>query len=327
MFTILNSVMVSGAVQIISLLYLAFGARSFDRTFDIATTSDGRFQWPTDFSRDVQPVPCHSHNDYWRARPVYDAVLAGCTSIEADVWLIDDELFVGHSRASLTRNRTLDSLYIEPLTDILHKQNPITELNPEPSSELHGVFDTDATQSLVLLIDFKTDGSALWPHVVSQLEHLRQRGFLTHFDGKSLVSRPITVVATGNAPFDLVTSNSTYRDIFFDAPLDNLFNGGGDESSGANTASSPYDSTNSFFASTSFRKNIGSVWWTPTSEQMDSIRIQIDAAHHRGLKARYWETPSWPKGLRNHVWNVLVKEGVDYLNVDDLKAATQGTWN
>jgi len=40
------------------------------------------------------PVPCHLHNDYWRPRPLLDAISTGSASVEADVWLIDDQLYV-----------------------------------------------------------------------------------------------------------------------------------------------------------------------------------------------------------------------------------------
>ena len=80
--------------------------------------------WPTDFSADVQPVACHSHNDYWRKEPLFSALEAGCTGVEADVWLFDEELFVGHSTQSLSSQRTLRTLYIDPLLSILHAQNP-----------------------------------------------------------------------------------------------------------------------------------------------------------------------------------------------------------
>jgi len=49
-------------------------------------TGTGSLAWyPTDFLRDVVPVPCHSHNDYWRKVPVFSALHMGCTGIEADV--------------------------------------------------------------------------------------------------------------------------------------------------------------------------------------------------------------------------------------------------
>ena len=53
--------------------------------------------WRDDFSRDIVPKKCHSHNDYWRSVPLFSALAAGCTSVEADVWLAEDgALLVSH---------------------------------------------------------------------------------------------------------------------------------------------------------------------------------------------------------------------------------------
>jgi hypothetical protein len=39
--------------------------------------------------------PIHSHNDYWRDVPFYSALSVGAFSVEADVWLLNDTLYVG----------------------------------------------------------------------------------------------------------------------------------------------------------------------------------------------------------------------------------------
>lgn len=342
----------------------------------------GLSSWPTDFSRDINPTPCHSHNDYWRRVPLFSAIEVGCIGVEADIWLFDEELFVGHSVASLTRNRTLDSLYINPLLDILSKQNPTLTMLPDDTAQPHGVFDTDPEQTLILLIDFKTSGSALWPYVQSALQPLREKNYLTRSNGTQVTRGPITVVGTGNTPFDLVNSDETnpHHDVFFDAPLGEMYEAtnsgdlldatsitegrpentikgeaateesiniadtikvssenakerrsdkeGQGRSGTVSGNANAYTTSNSYYASVSFGDTIGQLWDGEFSEhQMDVLRGQIKGAHARGLKARYWELPFWPISLRNHVWDVLVKEGVDLLNVDDLKGATRRNWN
>ncbi|KAF2767102.1 hypothetical protein EJ03DRAFT_337923 [Teratosphaeria nubilosa] len=323
----------------------------------------GLKDYPTDATRDVLPIPCHSHNDYWRRVPMFDAIHWGCTSIEADVWNFDEELYIGHDLASLTRNRTLQNLYINPLVDLLDKMNPKTDFT---NAKGHGVFDADPQQTLVLLIDFKTKGHSTFPLVSKQLEALREKDYLTFWDGIEIHRRAVTVVGTGNTPFDLVVNSTTHRDIFFDAPLDKMWelprdpissqdpvhNRDGDLDYGdamalpsRTTPLSPpssgqgrvgieniqsvddFSPENSYYASTSFTRTIGFVWRGHLSpRQMDIIRGQIRGAKRRGLKARYWDTPSWPIALRNHVWHVLMKEGADVLNVDDLRAAAVDTW-
>jgi hypothetical protein len=287
-----------------------------------------------DITRDVTPVPCHSHNDYWRRIPLYDALHWGCTGVEADVWLFDNELFVGHNTNALTQNNTFRSMYVDPLVAMLDHKNTVSDF-ATPSIVKNGIFDTEPSQTLVLLVDFKNDGHDIFPVVSEQLSAFREKGYLTYFNGTSVVSGAITVVATGNAPFDLITANSTYRDIFFDAPLDKLDDTAATTTSKRDgqgtvgtTPDSHFDSTNSYYASVNFGSSIGWLWFGHFSgAQMEKVRTQIRTAEQRGLKSRYWSAPKWPIGLRNRVWRVLVDEGVGYLNGDDLKGMAELDWN
>ncbi|WEW57439.1 Altered inheritance of mitochondria protein 6 [Emydomyces testavorans] len=325
-----------GFIQFISLAYgvfLSFFPSYIDETVDRwgRPGEPGEYlaHWPTDKTADITPVACHSHNDYWRRVPLYSAIQAGCIGVEADVWLFDNELYVGHTKSSLGVNRTLTSLYIDPLVHLLDKQNPRTRFQPDRLDPPNGIFDTKPSQTLALLVDFKTNGHDIWPRLTLQLSPLRSRGYLTHFNGTNVIERPITVVATGNAPFDLVMANSSYRDIFFDAPLAELAVSASTKArTELTTVSIPYNHTNSYYASVSFHKSIGFPWRFQLSEkQRDLVRAQIKGAHDRGLKVRYWDTPVWPYTLRNQIWTDLVREGVDYLNVDDLKSATKKDWS
>ena len=322
--------------------------------------------WPTDASRNIRPVACHSHNDYWRRVPLYSAIQAGCASVEADVWLFDQELYVGHTESSLTLERTLRSLYIEPLLDLMHRQNQKTRFS-QHEKPLRGIFDTDPLQTLVLLIDFKNLSTELYAELLKQLSPLRENGYLTYFNGTAIVEHPITIVCSGNAPFDLIAANQTYLDVFFDAPLDKLADQSQDwpnpsripdherrpvssshivslrksaDSIGRSTVnptfstappmtSSPTNFTwqNSYYGSTSFDKAIGHITGSRLSQpQLQLLRAQIHGAHQKGLKVRYWDVPYWPTGLRNHIWHILYREGVDVLSVDDLVGATRRDW-
>ncbi|KAI9736177.1 MAG: Altered inheritance of mitochondria protein 6 [Cirrosporium novae-zelandiae] len=380
-----------GIIQLVTIIF-GLGAALFpdhvgdliEKYAQIRKEAESRASWPTDFTRDIHPIPCHSHNDYWRRVPFYSALSAGCVGVEADVWFFDDgELYVGHNTFSLTPHRTLASLYLNPILDLLKKQNPDTRFIKSSDGNLNGVYDVDPSQSLNLLIDFKTSGDITWPAVRNALEPLRSPvNYLTHFNGSHVVKGPVTIVVTGNAPFDVLTANKNYRDMFFDAPLDEMWmdreslvdgywpswedtapgevlvegegsaeediddpsllssirNFVGGSSSGnlkrtrgqdlgqghTGTPSNPnvFDPSNSYYASADFRKAVGHLWRLRLSpRQMGLIRGQVRGAHARGLKVRYWGTPGWPVSLRDHVLEVLVKEGVDIVNVDDLKAA------
>src|SRR2546421_3613490 len=64
------------------------------------------------------PVPlihCHAHNDYEHPHPFFDAATCGFCSFEADINLVDGKLLVAHSRAAVRPERTLESLYLDPM--------------------------------------------------------------------------------------------------------------------------------------------------------------------------------------------------------------------
>lgn len=63
-------------------------------------------------------LPAYAHNDYANARPLADALAAGYRGVEADVFLVDGELRVGHDRRRAARGGTLDALYLAPLAEL-----------------------------------------------------------------------------------------------------------------------------------------------------------------------------------------------------------------
>ncbi|KAI8627650.1 hypothetical protein F5Y19DRAFT_160814 [Xylariaceae sp. FL1651] len=337
--TLLGSIILAGIILISIALSIARSLWGIEDDPDKVFASWGKpssgtesLAWyPTDFLRDVIPVPCHSHNDYWRKVPVFSALHAGCTGVEADVWLFDNdpELYVGHDTAALTPHRTFQSLYVNPLVEILERNNPQT---PFYNDTRRGVFDTDPDQALVLLIDLKTDGARTFHQVQAQLGPLRAGNWLTYVEDGVVHERQITVVGTGNTPFDMVMQNSTYRDIFFDAPLNKMY----EDPDAPDVAGAPdadpevisyvYNSTNSVYASVNFKREVGFVLTRLSKGQLRKIRGQIKGAHKRGLKVRYWNTPAWPINLRNSIWHTLLAEGADILNADDLRAATRRRW-
>ena len=100
-------------------------------------------------------VPVHSHNDYWRSQPLEEALEAGCLSIEADVLIRGGELLVGHGPGEVTDERTLTSMYLSPLADIVRARNRVYPQDHRP---------------LILLVDLKTE----WDSSKSTLEAVLQ---------------------------------------------------------------------------------------------------------------------------------------------------------
>ena len=57
----------------------------------------------------------HSHNDYDRNVPFWNAYSQGMNSIEIDLVLVDQALFVAHDVVDAQLERTMERLYLEPL--------------------------------------------------------------------------------------------------------------------------------------------------------------------------------------------------------------------
>ncbi|KAK2005827.1 hypothetical protein LZ32DRAFT_596551 [Colletotrichum eremochloae] len=308
---------------------------------------DGISRWLTDFTRSVIPRNCHSHNDYWRPYPLFSALAAGCVGVEADVWLSDNgfDLLVGHDRGSLSSERTLQTMYLDPLLTILEQQNqqePIT-----PFEQARGVFHTHPDTTLVLLIDVKTNPTDTWPLLINQLEPFRKRQSLTRFEHietspgniteQGIWPGPITVVGTGlldRATFFDQKHRSyadygTYHDTFIDAPLSTLAQDNGFSrplGQIASDLSQLWSANDAYYASASFKTTIGSVRTGFTQKQRNKVKAQVQAARRSGLKSRYWDIPDWPIGYRDYIWRVLTEEHVDMLNVDDLESADRRGW-
>lgn len=199
--------------------------------FDSSATETNRSMddvslWLDKLSHSVVPLMCHSHNDYWRPYPLFSALAAGCTGIEADVWLSDDgkDLLVGHDRGSLSPNKTFQSMYLEPLLDILDYRNPDeTWVNNTVYDRARGVFEMQPDTSVVLMIDVKEKPMAVRPLVLQQLEPLRQKRFLTRYEvvfpeagfveRQTLWPGPHVVVGSGDNEPHLAQSSLSQRHV------------------------------------------------------------------------------------------------------------------
>ncbi|KAG6911901.1 hypothetical protein DXG01_000148 [Tephrocybe rancida] len=269
-------------------------------------------RYPTQFTQGIVPKQIHSHNDYWRDVPLLTAISFGVQSVEADVWLVDGQLLIGHEMAALTKERTLDSVYIQPLLNILAQQNPVNQFNVNQTRP-NGVFDTSSGTPLQLLVDMKTDGVQTLPFVLKAMEPLRKAKYLTTASQGSLTTGAVTAVGTGNTPLEGIKALEP-RDLFFDAPLNGLTN---------SSINATWDVTLAPIASVDYDAVVG---WNGiqdiTEQQRSTITNLVQTAHSLGIKARFWDTPGWPIQARDNVWKELTNDGADWLNADDLEAAS-----
>ncbi|KAI9374469.1 hypothetical protein BJX61DRAFT_294016 [Aspergillus egyptiacus] len=301
-----------------STLFLAFPTEAVPGSPELQsilknTHKSPAYSYPTDFTRGILPIPVHSHNDYWRDVPFYTALSHGCISVEADVWLYNGTLFVGHDQSSLTDERTFESLYVNPILEVVERQNPESKFLTEETK--NGVFDASTGQTLYLFVDSKTSGPETFEAVIAALEPLREKGYLTTLKGnETLIEGPVTVIGTGNTPYDMVGPVAD-REYFYDGPLATLDEGG------ITALISP-------IASTSFTSAIGELSMKDadsvlSNKQLSTLRSQISVAKEKGILARYWGAPAYPIRARNLLWATLLSEGVGLLNADDLAAAAE----
>lgn len=262
------------------------------------------------------------------------------------MWLTEDgtDLTVGHDEASLTADRTLKSMYLNPLVNILDRMTAGSEdLGGLKTAKPKGVFRAEPDTTLVLLIDVKTQSSETWPLVVEQLSALRDKQYLRRYENGVLKSGPITIVGTGNIASDQSAFTSTnvdptrpfdeYHDTFLDAPLASLPQPADTLGKGKAIFTQPdeaaqrWTNKTAYYASASFKTTIGSVVTGFSPSQLSTLRTQIATAATLGLKSRYWDTPNWPVAYRDYLWSVLEREGVGVLNVNDLAGFVRGDWD
>ncbi|WP_339734243.1 phosphatidylinositol-specific phospholipase C/glycerophosphodiester phosphodiesterase family protein [uncultured Gimesia sp.] len=225
----------------------------------------------------------HAHNDYRHRRPLWDALKNGFWSVEADIFLVDGELLVGHSRSELSRERTLRTLYLKPLKEYFKK---------------HPLKTDEKSPPFTLLIDIKTDGEDVYPVLRNQLREYE--GLLcTYQDGK-MIRGPVQVVISGDRPKEMIEAdNPRYAGI--DGRLSDL---NSDQPSDLMPLIS--DRWTSHFEYRGKGK-------MPEAEKV-KLREIVKQAHAAGRRVRFWATPE-----SEELWQELVNAEVDHINTDELE--------
>jgi hypothetical protein len=233
----------------------------------------------------AQPLErAHAHNDYEHERPLFDALDQGFTSVEADVWLVDGELYLGHDGPDLTR--TLRGRYLEPLAQRFRADG----------GSLYPHWDG----TLRLLIDVKSDGSAAWPVLERQLA--RYPELMTTYRQGRVHEGAVTAVVSGNRDLPAMQSATTRRS-FYDGRLSDL-------GKGISPDLMPLVSNN--------WSAIGYTGGPFTDAHRAALRSAVDRAHAEGYEIRFWATPDAPGATRDTVWAEELAADVDVYNTDDL---------
>ncbi|GGN51685.1 hypothetical protein GCM10011579_007800 [Streptomyces albiflavescens] len=231
----------------------------------------------------------HAHNDYEHPRPLFDALDHRFGSVEADIYLVGDQLLVAHDPVELDPTRTLESLYLDPLAARV-KAN-------------HGAVYRGYRTPLQLLIDIKTEGSSTYLELDRHLRRYRHL-FTTYAHGR-VYPGPVTAVISGDRAARTPMEVQSVRRAFYDGRLADL-------GSAAPASFIPLISDN---------WTLNFTWLGdgpfPDAER-EKLRGIIAAAHARRQKVRFWATPDLAGPARDALWGELLAADVDYLNTDDL---------
>lgn len=231
----------------------------------------------------------HAHNDYLHPRPLFDALDHRFGSLEADIFLVGDQLLVAHDAVELDPARTLESLYLDPLARRV-KAN-------------HGSVYRGYRKPIQLLIDLKTEGSSTYLELDRHLRRYKHL-FTTYAYGR-VFPGPVTAVISGDRAARIPMEAQTVRRAFYDGRLADL--------------GSPAPA--SFIPLISDNWTLNFTWQGigpfPEAERQ-KLRGIISAAHSRRQKVRFWATPDLEGPARDALWGELLAADVDYLNTDDL---------
>jgi len=237
------------------------------------------------FVASAEPMPlirAHAHNDYEHKRPLFDALEQGLCSVEADIFLVDGQLLVGHTRRSLKPERTLESLYLLPLKERIAKNGGrVYRSGPE----------------FTLLIDIKTKGEPTYAVLKTVLA--KYADMINAPSVGAAPGRAINVVATGNRPADVIAADAS-RLVGIDGTMSDL-----DSDQPANLIPLISDNWRAHFK----WRGKGPI----PPEEREKIRSAVQKAHAHGRRLRFWATPD-----NTAIWQELYDDGVDLLNVDDL---------
>lgn len=227
----------------------------------------------------------HSHNDYKRKRPLYDALDNGFFSIEADIFYNKGKFSVAHTRFGIRKHRTLEQLYLIPLKQIVENNNGRVYTNGLPEFEL--------------MIDFKGKWT---PEYMRLLEKklLEYASLFTRYENGIHQAGAVKVILSGSRYLKWI-ENDNPRLFCVDA--------------GMELVGTTYDNhlmcRNSMPYRNMFKwRGCGNM----PAEEKQTLRQLCEYAKKHGRKIRFWACPE-----REKIWRELLDAGVGWVNVDRLQ--------
>lgn len=199
------------------------------------------------------PLPnAFAHNDYEHERPLVEALQQGFTNVEADIHLVDGELYVSHDRPK-SNTPLLKDLYLKPLQQILKKNQ--------------GRIYPDWNGTFLLMIDIKTEASRTYQVLKEQLKQFPE-----------LLNNPyFKIFISGNRPFEEIR-NEALRYVGIDGRPEDL---------GKDYSYNFMPVISDRFSAVCNWDGKGEI---PASE-WQKIKNLADKVHLEGKKLRFWAIP------------------------------------
>lgn len=223
------------------------------------------------------PVLIHSHNDYAQRVPFYQAYAQQVSSIEADVFLHDGQLLVGHDVEDLRADMTFEALYVEPIVTLFARNG--------------GRAFRDSDQTLQLMVELKSETDPTLRAVAALL------GRWPEVFDPEVNPAAVRVAVTGRVPAPEAFDRYP-RFLGFDGAWDADY--------------TPEQLERIALISTNFRDF--SQWngkGTIIPDEKERLEQVIDRAHEQGKPVRFWNAPEGTT-----VYYTFYDMGIDYINTD-----------
>lgn len=224
------------------------------------------------------PVLIHSHNDYAQRVPFYQAYAQQVLSIEADVFLHDGQLLVGHDVEDLRADMTFEALYVEPIVTLFARNG--------------GRAFRDSDQTLQLMVELKSETDPTLRAVAALL------GRWPEVFDPEVNPAAVRVAVTGRVPAPEAFDRYP-RFLGFDGAWDADY--------------TPEQLERIALISTNFRDF--SQWngkGTIIPAEKERLEQVIDRAHEQGKPVRFWNAPEGTT-----VYYTFYDMGIDYINTDN----------
>lgn len=223
------------------------------------------------------PVLIHSHNDYAQRVPFYQAYAQQVSSIEADVFLHDGQLLVGHDVEDLRADMTFEALYVEPIVTLFARNG--------------GRAFRDSDQTLQLMVELKSETDPTLRAVAALL------GRWPEVFDPEVNPAAVRVAVTGRVPAPEAFDRYP-RFLGFDGAWDADY--------------TPEQLERIALISTNLRDF--SQWngkGTIIPAEKERLEQVIDRAHEQGKPVRFWNAPEGTT-----VYYTFYDMGIDYINTD-----------